>query len=129
LKFLILFILWGFSAYSFAETTYIQHIIKNDTPFEFYYNISPSTEIPTAFSCNCSGIIGPKEQHICDCYSQLEITERRYHMDYMRNTSPTYRLSATHTASSDVAIIWTLLFDPYWDWLNVKITDRPIQIS
>ena len=41
-----------------------------------------------AFSCHCAGMIAPGEQQVCDCYSQLEVGERRYRMEYMKNTSP-----------------------------------------
>jgi hypothetical protein len=115
-----------YSVSGYAGTTYIKHIIKNETPFEFYYIVSPTTEIPTHFSCNCSGMIAPGEQQICECYSQLEAEERRYRMEYMKNTSPTYRLSASHNAFSDVAVTWTLLFDSHWEWLSVKATNKKI---
>lgn len=109
-----------------ASTTHIQHIIKNETPFEFYYVVSPTTEVPTAFSCNCAGMLAPGEQHICDCYSQLKVEERRYRMEYMRNISPTFKLSATHSAYSNVAILWTLSHDSHWDWLSVKAKSKPL---
>lgn len=112
---------------TFAGTTYIKHIIKNETPFEFYYNVSPSTELPTTFSCNCSGMIAPREKQVCDCMSSLEAEERRYRMEYMKNTSPTFRLIATHTAISDIAITWRLVFDEYWEWLSVKASSKKIQ--
>lgn len=111
---------------TYAGSTHIQHIIRNKTPFEFYYTVIPATETPVAFSCTCSGVIGPGEQHICDCYSQLENTERRYRLEYMKNISPTFRLSSTFSASSDVAITWELVFDAYWEWLDVKSSARPI---
>ncbi len=114
----------AYAASGYAGTTYIKHIIKNETPFEFYYIVSPTTEVPTAFSCHCAGMIAPGEQQVCDCYSQLEVVERRYRMEYMKNTSPTYRLSATHSAQSDVAITWTLLFDSHWAWLSVRATNK-----
>lgn len=116
----------SYSVSSFADSTHIQHVIKNNTPFEFYYTVTPATEIPTNFSCHCEGMIAPNEEHFCNCFSQLEVVERRYHFDYMKNTSPTYRLSATHAAKTDTLIIWTLDFDPYWDWLNVRAISRPI---
>ncbi len=104
----------------YANTTHIMHIIKNNTPFEFYYALAPTTEVPSAFSCNCSGLISPGEQKICDCYSELDVMQRKYRLEYMKNTSPTYRLTATQTAKSEEMITWTLLFDKYWQWFSVK---------
>lgn len=111
---------------SYAKATYIKHIIYNKTPFEFYYSINPATEVPTIFSCNCSGVIFPGEHHICDCYSDLTAEERRYRLEYMKNISPSYRLTATHSTSSDVAITWELMFDSYWDWIGVSAHDKPL---
>ncbi len=125
-SYLLLALLSIVSFNSYAETTHIQHIIKNKTPFEFYYTVIPATEIPSAFSCNCVGVIAPGEQHICDCFSQLESTERRYRLEYMKNISPTFRLSSTYSAETNVAITWELVFDSYWEWLGVKSSDSAL---
>lgn len=111
----------AYTAHGFSAT-HIQHIIKNETPFEFYYVVIPASEVPTAFSCTCEGFIGPGEQQNCDCYSQLECSERRFRLEYMKNTTPTYRLSATHGVKSDAVITWKFAFDSYWDWLSVQAT-------
>ena len=111
-----------FSSKIFAATTHIQHIINNETPYEFYYMVIPTSEIPSAFSCICEGLIGPGEKRQCDCLSQLESAERRYRMEYMRNTSPSFRLSATHSVEANAKINWRLLYDSYWDWLSVSAT-------
>lgn len=108
------------------SATHIQHIIKNETPFEFYYIVIPATEVPTAFSCSCEGIIKPGGQDYCDCFSQLENMERRYRIEYMKNISPTFRLSTTHSVKEDAIITWKLVFDSYWDWLSVNATDASI---
>jgi len=123
----LLLVLLGLVTFNtYAGSTHIQHIIKNKTPFEFYYTVIPATEVPAAFSCNCVGVIGPGEQHICDCFSQLENAERRYRLEYMKNISPTFRLSSTYAAGSEVAITWELVFDSYWEWLGVKSSDKPL---
>lgn len=113
------------SGLAYADT-YIQHVIRNKTPFEFYYEVKPATEIPNVFSCTCTGLIAPGEQKICDCYSQLKAAERRYRMEYMKNISPTYRLSMTHTAGSEVVILWDMVFDSYWDWIGVRASHKAI---
>jgi hypothetical protein len=109
-----------------SATTYIQHIIKNNTPHEFYYTIIPATESPSAYSCNCFGVIAPKETHTCECYSALEAQTRRYRMEYMKNISPTVRESVSHSAESDVKILWEFTYDSYWEWIKVYPVHMPI---
>lgn len=117
---LLLLMIMTYAGNGYTTSTHIQHIINNETPFEFYYVVVPASEVPIAFSCSCEGLIGPGEKRECDCYSQLESMERRYRMEYMKNTSPTYRLSVTHSVESDAIITWQLSYDSYWDWLNVQ---------
>ncbi len=109
-----------------ASSTHVQHIIKNKTPFEFYYAVNPTNEVPSAFSCQCSGFISPGEVQTCNCYSQIEAAYRRYRIEYMKNTSPTTKASVTYGAESEVAIIWELVFDAYWEWLGVRTNHVPI---
>ncbi|MCR9191122.1 MAG: hypothetical protein NXI01_00485 [Gammaproteobacteria bacterium] len=116
-----------FSNIAQAAQTHLQHIIINNTPFEFYYTVVPSAEVPTIFSCNCSGIIVPNEEQACDCWSDLEPESRRYRIDYMKNISPTYSLSATTNATSGVTVIWTFDFDRYWEWLSVTARQQALK--
>lgn len=109
-----------------AQPTHIQHVIKNSTPYAFYYDVAPITELPSAFSCACAGVISPGDQQFCDCYSDLEPNYRRYRIEYMKKMSPSYRESVSHSADTNTIITWEFTFNSYWNWISVISTHAPI---